>query len=317
MSRVGLYLHPDCALHEGGPGHPERPERLTAILERLASRGLLEELVRAEAPPATTEALGAVHASPYLERLEREFAEGATFLDSPDANGGARTPAAARAATGAVLAATDAVLDGALERAFCAVRPPGHHAEEGLAMGFCFTNHVAVAARHAQARGLERVAIVDFDVHHGNGTQHLFEADPSVLYVSLHQAPHYPGTGARSERGRGEGEGATLNCPLAAGTGDSEWIAAMEAHALPTLATFRPQLLLLSAGFDAHERDPLSSTRVTQQGYRRLSELLVEAASDLCAGRVVSCLEGGYDLTGLAEGAEAHVTALLEGSTPS
>ena len=312
MRRVGLYTHPACGAHSGGTGHPERPERLAAVEERLRQSGQWEELLHRRAEPASVEALRTVHDAAYLVRMERAFLEGAAFVDSPDANGGAATPQAARAASAAVLEATARVLAGELDAAFAAVRPPGHHAEEGLAMGFCFTNHVALAARAARDEGgLERVAIVDFDVHHGNGTQHLFERDPSVLYASLHESPHYPGTGAASERGLGDGEGATLNCPLPGGTGDDAWLAAFEGRVLPALEAFAPELVLVSAGFDAHERDPLSSTRLSAEAYVRMTAGLREQAERSAGGRLVSCLEGGYDLDGLAEGVEAHVGVLL------
>ena len=312
MRRVGLYTHPACGAHSGGPGHPERPERLAAVEERLRQSGQWEELLHRRAEPASVATLGTVHDAAYLVRMERAFLEGAAFVDSPDANGGAATPLAARAASAAVLEATARVLAGDLDAAFAAVRPPGHHAEEGLAMGFCFTNHVALAARAARDEGgLERVAIVDFDVHHGNGTQHLFERDPSVLYASLHESPHYPGTGAASERGLGDGEGATLNCPLPGGTGDDAWLAAFEGRVLPALEAFAPELVLVSAGFDAHERDPLSSMRLSAEAYARMTAGLREQADRSAGGRLVSCLEGGYDLIGLAEGVEAHVGVLL------
>jgi acetoin utilization deacetylase AcuC-like enzyme len=203
-------------------------------------------------------------------------------------------------------------MDGTWANAFVACRPPGHHAEFERAMGFCLFNNVAVAAAHLRrARGVERVAIVDWDVHHGNGTQHAFESDPTVFYASLHQWPWYPGTGAADERGVGAGEGATLNCPMSAWTGDREWLRAVETQVLPALERFDPGFVLVSAGFDAHEQDPLSHTRVTTDGFRRMTDLVNALAASRCGGRVVSLLEGGYDLDSLADSVEAHVGGLL------
>ncbi len=201
----------------------------------------------------------------------------------------------------------DRLLAGEDDTAFCALRPAGHHAEREQPMGFCLFNNVAVAAAHLRARGVPRVAIVDWDVHHGNGTQHAFESDPTVFYASLHQWPWYPGTGAESERGVSAGVGTTLNCPLAAGTGDREWLGALETKVIPAIEAFDPGFVLVSAGFDAHERDPLSHTLVTTDGFRRMAQLVKALAESRCGGRLVALLEGGYDLDALADSAEACV----------
>jgi acetoin utilization deacetylase AcuC-like enzyme len=308
---VGLVSSPRCAEHDTGPGHPEAPGRLRALMQRLQSDGLSAQLEPLEATLADPEALTRVHPTEYLARVERTIAAGARTVDSSDVNVGQASFDAARAAAGGALDATARVIDGRWSRAFVAVRPPGHHAELSLAMGFCLFNNAVIAARAAQAAGLERVAIVDWDVHHGNGSQHLTEHDPSLLYVSLHQYPHYPGTGAADERGVGAGEGTVLNCPLPPGSGDVEWLDAFEGQALPAVEAFAPQLVILSAGFDGHLLDPLSDTRLSAGVYGRMTMGLAEVAERCCAGRVVSLLEGGYSLEGLAESAAAHVGALL------
>jgi acetoin utilization deacetylase AcuC-like enzyme len=311
MTQTGLVTSPGCHLHEPGAGHPERPARLAAIERRLAAVGLMSELDTAEAAPAPRATLELSHPGEYVEHVEREVKGGASFVDSADANVGLASYDAALLAAGGALLAVDRVAAGTWKNAFVAVRPPGHHAEESRAMGFCLFNNVAVAARHIQrTHGLKKVAILDWDVHHGNGTQHLFERDPDVFYASLHQYPHYPGTGAASERGLGDGEGSVLNCPMAPGTGDYEWLDAFETTVLPALDAFGPEFLLLSAGFDAHARDPLSATLVTEDAYERMTEQVLALAAETCGGRVVSVLEGGYDLEGLALSAEAHVRAL-------
>jgi len=311
MTTTGLVHHPRCLAHDAGPDIPETPARLQAILTRLEESGLGAEL---DARPATLlddRHLLRVHDAEYLAHVREACARGPGMLDNWDVVVGTASEEAARYAAGGLVDAVGRVMAGEWSDAFVAVRPPGHHAERREAMGFCLYNSVAVAARCLQAEhGVARVAIVDFDVHHGNGTQHAFEKDPTVFYASLHQFPHYPGTGAANECGKGAGAGATLNCPLAAGTGDREWITAMETQVLPALEDFDPGFLLLSAGFDAHELDPLSATRVTEEGYRRLSELLVGFARAHCRGRVVSLLEGGYHLDALARSVETHVGVL-------
>ena len=276
----------------GGPGHPERPERLVAVEERLRQSGQWEELLHRRAEPASVETLGTVHDAAYLVRMERAFLEGAAFVDSPDANGGAATPLAARAASAAVLEATARVLAGDLDAAFAAVRPPGHHAEEGLAMGFCFTNHVALAARAAREEGgLERVAIVDFDVHHGNGTQHLFERDPSVLREPP-RVPPLPGDGAASERGLGDGEGAFFAASAPGGTGDDAWLAAFEGRVLPALDAFAP-----SSSSSRRPSRPRARPALLDEalggGLRPDDRRLREQADRPAGGRLVSCRRGG------------------------
>jgi acetoin utilization deacetylase AcuC-like enzyme len=314
IAPTGLVAHPRCQDHYAGPGHPERPERLAAILERLEASGVASGLERLTAPPAARAHLDGVHASAYLDAVAEACSRGRSLLDGGDTYVCDASFEAAVLASGGVIAAVERVLDGRWRNAFVAVRPPGHHAEEAQAMGFCLINHIAVAARYLRtAGGLERVAIVDWDVHHGNGTQHLFERDPSVFFASLHQYPHYPGTGAASERGKGPGEGATLNCPLPAGSGDVEWLDALERRVLPALEDFRPQFVLVSAGFDAHVLDPLSGTRVTEDGYRRMTRAVNDLARRTAGGRVVALLEGGYQLGALARSVEAHVAELAEG----
>ncbi len=308
---TGYVSLPAGLEHDTGAGHPECPARLVAVQRALDECGVAAELARESAPAALPAALERVHPAGHIAHIEERVAAGAPWVDSPDANVSRGSYATALAACGGALLACDQVASGAWSNAFVAVRPPGHHAEESLAMGFCLFNNVAVAARHVQAQhGALRVAILDWDVHHGNGTQHLFEEDPSVFYASLHQFPHYPGSGAERERGHGDGEGTTLNCPQPAGSGDVEWLGALEQRILPALEAFDPDWLLISAGFDAHERDPLSSTRVSTGAFRTMTRLALDFARGRCGGRVVSVLEGGYDLEGLAASARVHVEEL-------
>ncbi len=314
MARTGLVHHPRCLEHFAGPSHPERPERLRAVLERLEVGGVAGELDRRLASPAALESIGRVHSLDYVRDVERVCGAGRAQLDDGDTYVSSESYDAAMLAAGGAIDALERVLSSEWKNAFVAIRPPGHHAEESHAMGFCLFNNVAIAAKHLRARGLERVAIVDWDVHHGNGTQHTFERDPSVFYASLHQFPHYPGTGAASERGIGDGRGTTLNCPLPAASGDREWLAAFEGSVLRELEVFRPQFVLVSAGFDAHRDDPLSGTRVSEDGFRRMTRGLIELARSHANGRIVSVLEGGYDLDSLARSAEAHVEELCRAS---
>ncbi|HEX5961391.1 MAG TPA: histone deacetylase family protein [Rhodanobacteraceae bacterium] len=302
-----VYTHPACFGHEPGAGHPESPARLHAVLQALDDPRF-SGLERIEAPRASHGQLGSTHRPDYVDRIFASAPDtGATRLD-PDTVMSPGSLEAALHAAGAACAATDAVLAGATTRAFCAVRPPGHHATREAAMGFCLFNNVALAATHAlSAYRLDRVAIVDFDVHHGNGTQDIFRHDPRVLYASSHQMPLYPGTGAVSEHGCGN----VFNAPLPPGTQSAEFRATWEKQLLPELDLFRPQLLLVSAGFDADARDPLAQLQLVPADYAWITQRLVELADRHADGRIVSSLEGGYDLDALREGVAAHVAALL------
>jgi len=257
--------------------------------------------------------LRGVHDPSYIEHVEKTVASGAPVLDSMDTAIGPESARIAKLAAGSVVALAREVVEGRLDRGFAAARPPGHHAERDLAMGFCLFNNVAVAAGWLRkSAGLERILIVDWDVHHGNGTQHIFEADPDVFYFSLHQFPLYPGTGERDERGTGAGAGATLNCPLAPGSGDEEFLSALRVDLRQAADTFRPQFVLLSAGFDAHRSDPLAQLQVTTEAYAEATRIVRGVADDHAAGRFVSVLEGGYDLDALAESASAHLSTMLK-----
>ena len=299
-----IYTHDACLAHDTGPGHAERPERLAAVTQAL--RTAFHDLQWFQAPRATRGQLLRVHDETLLQRVLDTRPAQRVMLD-PDTVLSPQSGEAALRAAGAAVAAVDAVLIGKTTRAFCAVRPPGHHATAAIAMGFCLFNNIAVAAAHAlEHHGLARVAIIDFDVHHGNGTQAIFEADPRVLYLSSHQAPLYPGTGHANERGVGN----IVNTPLPAGAGSSEFRAAWHETLLPALDEFRPQLLLVSAGFDAHERDPMAQLQLDAEDYSWLTAQLCEIAARHAQDRIVSMLEGGYDLQALRECSVAHVGKL-------
>jgi acetoin utilization deacetylase AcuC-like enzyme len=307
---VALYDDPLFREHDAGPGHPERPERLDALRRGLVEAGLESALVSRPVRPATPEELLRVHTPRHVEQIAKS--EGRHQRFDPDTAASPQSYAAALRAAGAVADAVDRVLDGDVDRALCAVRPPGHHATADRAMGFCLFNNVAVGAAHALARGLERVAVVDFDVHHGNGTQDIFAADPRVLYVSSHQYPFYPGTGAVDEVGEGDGRGFTVNLPMPAGLGDGDYARAYREVVEPIARAFDPQLVLVSAGFDAHARDPLAGMAVTRAGFAMLADVCVGLAAGAAQGRVVAVLEGGYDLDGIAEGAAVLAARLLD-----
>jgi acetoin utilization deacetylase AcuC-like enzyme len=303
-----LFTHSICLQHDPGPGHAESPARLRAVLEAL-DQDRFAIVDRVEAPRATREQLLRVHTQEHVDRILAIVPESGTVrLDEDTLMSPASAEAGLRAA-GAVVAAVDAVVAGQATRAFCAVRPPGHHATPDAAMGFCLFNNIAVGAAHAlAAHGLKRVAIADFDVHHGNGTQDIFQREPRVLFISSHQWPLYPGTGSADEQGVGN----VINAPLSPGEGSYEFRALWSDVLLPRLHAFKPQLVLVSAGFDAHQRDPLANLELQSEDYAWITERLVDLAQAHAGGRLVSTLEGGYDLQALASSASAHVSALMD-----
>ena len=302
-----LYTHPVCMEHSGGRHHPESPERLKAVLAALEAPAFAA-LQRQEAPPATDAQIARVHPQAYIDKIvELAPAEGLVRLDADTAMSPASLEAARRAA-GAVCAAVDAVMGGEIRNAFCAVRPPGHHAEPTRPMGFCIFNSIAVGALHARVvHGLRRIAVIDFDVHHGNGTEATFRADAELVYVSTHQSPLYPGTGAFSDRGVGN----IFNAPLPPFSGSEAFREAFSGMLLPALRTFEPEFLLISAGFDAHKNDPLANLELVEDDYAWITAELMALAERHAEGRVVSTLEGGYNLEALAASAAAHVTTLM------
>lgn len=308
--KVGYVDHPIYLKHDTGQ-HPENAARLEAITARLEQTGLIRQLTPI-APRAATEAeLARVHHRRYITHIREAAGQGGGYLDA-DTVISAESYEAARYAAGGLIAASEAVLRGDIDSAFACVRPPGHHATTDQAMGFCLFNNVAVAARHLlDGCELERVAIIDFDVHHGNGTQEAFYDDPRVLYVSTHQSPHYPGTGYPDETGSGAGRGTTVNIPLPAGCGDNEYRLAFEWVVIPAVRRFGPQFILVSAGYDSHWADELAMMRVSVPGFARMTRDIKELADDLCGGRLVFTLEGGYNLTALAASAAATLDVLL------
>jgi acetoin utilization deacetylase AcuC-like enzyme len=314
LSAVQTALIADslCETHDPGPGHPEQPKRYRAVLDGLTQAGLLEKLKRMEARDAKGEELELVHTRHYLRLAEEEIHHGSAQLSTGDTQVSETSWKAALRAAGSALVAVDAVCDGKAPLAFGLVRPPGHHAGAAYGMGFCVVNNIAIAARYAQKKhGIGKVLIVDWDVHHGNGTQDVFYDDGSVYFCSTHQSPWYPGTGAKDETGRGAGLGTTLNFPFPAGSGRSEIVVALETKLVAAMEKFRPELVLVSAGFDSRIDDPLGRFTLTDADFADLTKLVRHIADTHAQGRVVSLLEGGYSLSGLANAATAHATALL------
>jgi acetoin utilization deacetylase AcuC-like enzyme len=307
---TGLVFHPDYLRHDSGHNHPESGERLAFLMEYLGKKGILTRLQSIDPYPASVGDLELVHDPAYVKMVEKICRNGGGMLD-PDTRVGEESYKVALLAAGGVMAAVDGVMDRKVKNAFCAIRPPGHHAERDRGMGFCIFNNVAVGSRYVQKRyGLGKIFIVDWDVHHGNGTQNIFWSDPSVFYFSIHQYPHYPGTGSENEIGGGEGEGFTFNMPMCAGSGELEYIEAFENILYPMAVKFAPEFVFISAGFDAHEEDPLAQINLTEAGYKRMTEVVLKLAAECCDGRLVSVLEGGYNLTSLSVSVEKHILAL-------
>ncbi|MGD9052949.1 MAG: histone deacetylase [Desulfobacterales bacterium] len=316
MSKRTGFLYDDrYQEHLTGNYHPEVPDRLPAVYKGIQEAGLLEQLTLIKAVPADLKWVETVHDPQYIKRLEKACNSGNPIFDSPDNQMCPVTYQVALLAVGGVLEATRRVMDGELDNAFCAVRPPGHHAEASQAMGFCYFNNVAIAARYIQQQwDIQRVGIVDFDVHHGNGTQHIFERDPTVFYYSIHQHPTfaYPGTGREFETGKDAGHGYTKNSPMLPGQGDNEYQQILQRDLVPAFAEFKPQVILVSSGFDGHIEDNMSDIKLTTEGFTWIIKLIVELAAEHAGGRLISVLEGGYSIRRLPELARNHIKILME-----
>ena len=311
--KTGFVYHDIYLEHKTTEGHPEAPQRLVAIVERLRQKGLYSQLLTLTPSPAAVEWIQMVHSPEYIQRAENSAVSGTRYLDSMDTPISPKSYEAALIAVGGVFSAVDAVMQKKVTNAFCAVRPPGHHAVEDAAMGFCMFNNVAICARYIQKKyGLPKILIVDWDVHHGNGTQAMFYDDPNVLYFSVHQYPFYPGTGSEAEKGTGKGLNYNINVPLPGGSTDADYLRAFEEKLEPAAFAFSPDFVLISAGFDAHENDLLGGMKVTTQGFAELTQIVKEIARKCCQGRLVAALEGGYDLEGLADSVEAHIRILMK-----
>lgn len=315
MVKVGFHYRSEYKGHVMTEDHVECPERLDSIVEHLEESKLMKKLVPLEAlsSPVGEELVRDVHQEPYISKVKRVCGKGGGKLDQGDTIANEHSYDIAIQAVEGVAGCAKAILDGKVQRAFAAVRPPGHHAVEGSAMGFCIFNNVATAARYIQMNSeIKKIAIVDFDVHHGNGTQDIFYEDGSVLFFSTHQFPFFPGTGAPGETGIGDGRGLTINCPLTEGSRGSDVLAAMESKLLPALKKFQPEILLVSAGFDAHKEDPVGGLLLLDDDYVKISKMLVEISNQYCEGRLLSVLEGGYNLDTLGHLVGIHLQALLE-----
>lgn len=297
--------------HDTGDHHPENKNRLRRTMDRLQHERWSKALLPVEARAAEVPQIERVHTPSYVKRARRQCHEGRSYLDTPDVAISKGSYDTALLAAGSALELCDLMMNGRIRNGFALLRPPGHHAERDFAMGFCLFNNAAIAARHFQDRhGLERILILDWDVHHGNGTQHLFEEDPSILYVSLHQYPFYPGTGSSWETGVGKGSGATVNCPMKAGAGDAEYQQAFRERIDPAVRSFRPDAIILSSGFDAHRSDPLGAIELEADSYGWMSRYVMEWAEHTAKGRVLSLLEGGYHPRALADCVERHLEVL-------
>ena len=308
---TGIVYDPAYKRHLTGPGHPESPARCDAAMDGIAAAVPDTSLLRITPSPATEDQVALCHSRRYIDTARRDIAAGMGFLTTGDTNICRDSFEIALLAAGGVMTAVDAVMDGTVRNAFCMVRPPGHHATAERGMGFCVFNNVAIAARHARTtHRIERILVVDWDLHHGNGTQDIFYEDPSVFYFSTHQWPCYPGTGAPGETGHGKGRGTTLNCPFPPGTDGEPVVAALNQQLLPAMAEFKPRLVLISAGFDARVDDPIGNLMLSDADFAQLTRIVMEIAHEHADDRLVSASEGGYLLTGLSSAAATHVSTL-------
>ena len=313
MTKTGIVYNDIYLQHDTGPHHPETSQRLTAILEALETAGRLDQLVHIEPVPSERSFLELCHEPSYIDSFEHAVYGGFPFLNTPECPISPLTYKVALYAVGGVLKGVDAVMNGEIKNCFCAVRPPGHHAEKSLAMGFCYFNNVAIAARYLQEQhAIERVVVIDWDVHHGNGTQHILEKDPTIFYASFHQDPAscYPGTGWVTEEGVDQGQGYTLNFPMPPGTGNDEYLEAMY-KLEQEMDKFKPQFVLISAGFDSHLSAPLAHINLTRTGYEELTRRIMGIARNYAENRLVSVLEGGYNLKALGESVKTHIEVLM------
>jgi acetoin utilization deacetylase AcuC-like enzyme len=316
MKKTGFLFDARYMLHETGPYHPEIPERIKAVDLGIQASGLLPQLTMVKAQRAELNWIETVHDKAYIDRFGDACVAGKKVFDCPDNQMCSETYEIALLAVGGILEAARLVMTGAIDNAFCAVRPPGHHAEKSEAMGFCYFNNVAIAARYLQNEwNIKKVGIVDFDVHHGNGTQRIFEDDPSVMYYSIHQHPSfaYPGTGREFEKGSGAGVGFTINSPILPGQGDDEYKRIMQRDLFPAFETFKPEVILVSAGFDAHIDDDMSDINLSTEGFSWIMERIMEMADNYSQGRLISILEGGYSLKRLPELIQNHIKIMING----